>query len=80
MQEQTIKSSLKNNSEDIRAEELIIFIYKNKIEMLDKGKKASKVIMSMESFKKIKLYHLGLGEIQGEFGDYITEDEIFGIL
>lgn len=63
----------------IRAEELIVTIYKKKMDLHDEGKIASRIIMSMETFKKIKLYHLGLGEVQGEFGDYITDDEIFGI-
>lgn len=63
----------------VRAEELIVGIYKKKLDLQEKGVVASKIIMSMESFKKIKLYHIGLGEVQGEFGDYITDDEIFGI-
>lgn len=79
MPEKTINNSQKNNREDIRPEELIVSIYKNKLELQNRGIKASRIIMSMESFKKIQLYHLGLGEIQGEFGDYITDDEIFGI-
>ena len=79
MQEQTIKNLLINDPEEIRAEELIMSIYKNKIEKQNKGIKVVRVIMSMDSFKKIKLYHLSLGEIQGELGDYITDDEIFGI-
>ncbi|MBI9098689.1 MAG: hypothetical protein JEY91_09430 [Spirochaetaceae bacterium] len=71
MQEKTI--------ENCRAEELIISIYKNKLDLQKKGISASRIIMTMEIYKKIKTYHLSLGEIQGEFGDYITDDEIFGI-
>ncbi len=63
----------------IRAEELIVTIYKKKSDLQDMGKRASRIIMTMESFKKIQKYHLGLGEVQGELGDYITDDEIFGI-
>lgn len=71
------KKTTTNSS--IRAEELIVTIYKKKLDLQEKGKIASRIIMSMEFFKKIKIYHLGLGEVQGELGDYITDDEIFGI-
>lgn len=64
---------------DIRAEELIISIYKFKIELQEKGIQASRIIMPMEYYRKIETYHLSLGEVQGKFGDYITKDEIFGI-
>ena len=71
--------SYSNSREELRAEELIIHIYKNKVVLGDRGIRASRIVMSMESYNKIRKYHLGLGEIQGYWGDYITEDEIFGI-
>ncbi|MDA3811592.1 MAG: hypothetical protein PF518_14840 [Spirochaetaceae bacterium] len=75
MQEKTTTDS-KNDTEDVRAEELIVCIYKKKIELQEKGIRARQIIMPMEYYNKIKAYHINLGEIQG---DYITEDEIFGI-
>ncbi|WP_184748270.1 hypothetical protein [Spirochaeta isovalerica] len=64
---------------DIRPEELIVNIYRDKLKLQEKGKKARRVVMPMVLYRKIREYHAGLGEIQGEFNDYITEDEIFGI-
>ena len=79
MQEKTTVNFKRDDFENIRPEELIMFIYKNKTALQDNGIVASRIVMPMEYFKMIKLYHLRLGEIQGQFGDYITEDEIFGI-
>lgn len=64
---------------EIRAEELIVNIYRDKINLQERGINPKRIVMPMESFRKIRAYHAGLGEIQGQFGDYITEDEIFGI-
>jgi len=72
-------NSRKSENEEIRAEELIISIYKKKIDLQEKGITAARIIMPMVYYKKIKNYHLNLGEMQGKFSDYITEDEIFGI-
>lgn len=64
---------------EIRAEELIVNIYRDKLNLQEKGVKASRIVMAMNHYKKIKTYHAGLGEVQGPYGDYITEDEIFGL-
>ena len=74
-----MQNSSISNTVDDRAEELIVRIYKSKLDLQKQGVNASRVIMTMEVYKKIKKYHLGLGELQGNHGDYITDDEIFGI-
>jgi len=79
MQEKTSINFRNSEGEEIRAEELIVRIYKKKIDLQEQGITAGRIIMPMEYYKKIRKYHLNLGEIQGHFTDYITEDEIFGI-
>lgn len=79
MQEKTTQSCAANNITDLRAEELIVGIYKRKLDLQKRGITAKRVVVTMEVYKKIKLYHLGLGVLQGNQGDYITDDEIFGI-
>jgi hypothetical protein len=79
MQEKTTLNSKPDDLESVRAEELIVSIYKLKLDLQEKGIVASKIILPMNYYKKIRKYHSGLGEIQGNFGDYITDDEIFGI-
>lgn len=64
---------------EIRAEELIVNIYRDKLSLQKKGRQPKRVVMPMELYRKIRNYHAGLGEIQGQYGDYITEDEIFGM-
>lgn len=75
----TTENYKNHNDENIRAEELILSIYKYKTDLQDKGIQPNRIIMPMDYYRKIKIYHAGLGEIQGKFGDYITEDEIFGL-
>jgi len=71
---------MKENSRiETRPEELIVNIYRDKLKLQERGRKARRVVMPMALYRKIREYHSSLGEIQGQFGDYITEDEIFGI-
>ncbi len=77
--EKTSLNFKRNDIDCIRPEELIIQIYKSKCDLLEKGKKAQRIIMPMRFYKTIKYYHMSLGEIQSSFTDYITDDEIFGI-
>ncbi len=79
MPEKTSIDFKNGNKDEIRPEELIIQIYKNKIDLKEKGIHATRIIMSMSMFRTIKKYHAGLGEVSGNFSDYINEDEIFGI-
>ena len=79
MPEQTSLNYRICDSGCIRPEELIIQIYKNKMDLQEKGIPVKRIIMPMKFYKIIKSYHLSLGEIQSNFTDYITEDEIFGI-
>lgn len=73
------KSIIDSRISEVRAEELIVNIYRDKLKLQEKGIKARRIVMPMVLFRKIRTYHAGLGDIQGQFGDYITEDEIFGI-
>lgn len=66
-------------TDSIRAEELIVNIYRDKLKFQEKGLNPTRVIMPMEYYRKIRKYHAGLGELAGPYGDYITEDEIFGL-
>lgn len=64
---------------DVRPEELIVNIYRDKLALQERGIRPSRVVMPMEHYRKIRNYHAGLGEVSGPYGDYITEDEIFGM-
>ncbi|MBN2656965.1 MAG: hypothetical protein JXR86_07885 [Spirochaetales bacterium] len=73
------KSTKQNGENEVRPEELIVNIYRDKLRLQERGRKPRRVVMPMDLYRKIRNYHAGLGEIQGSFSDYITEDEIFGI-
>jgi len=68
-----------DNKIETRPEELIVNIYRDKLKLQEQGRKATRVVMPMALYRTIREYHCSLGEMQGQFGDYITEDEIFGI-
>jgi len=65
--------------EEIRPEEIILEIYRQKKQCIDAGKKPEKVILSMKMHRLIRWYHEILGSIEGPVPDYIQEESIFGL-
>lgn len=73
------KNTINSLENEVRAEELIVTIYRDKLKLQEKGIQARRIVMPMNLYRRIKAYHAGLGDIQGQYSDYITDDEIFGI-
>jgi len=63
----------------MRAEELIMEIYKQKNQRMEQGLPAEKVIMNMKKYRMIQNYHRRLGPLDGSIPDYITTDSLFGL-
>ncbi len=63
-----------------RAEELVAQIYGQKLSLEEKGRTPREVILSMADWRRIRAWHLAMGQIT-HFPqmDYITEDHIFGL-
>ncbi len=66
-------------ADEIRPEELIVEIYRQKTERAEAGLSGTQVIMSMGTWKKIRSYHCSLGILRGSLPDYINRDTIFGL-
>ena len=65
--------------DDIRPEEIILEIYRQKKRCLEAGKKPEKVVLSMNHHRLIQWYHELLGSVDGPVPDYLQEDTIFGL-
>lgn len=63
----------------MKAEEIILDVYKKKNERREQGKPCSQVIMPMDFYKQIQDYHRRLGPLEGDLPDYITPDSLFGL-
>ena len=63
----------------MRAEEIIVEIYRQKNELTGKGTVPTKVIMTKEQYDTLKRYKARLGELPDNAMDYITEDSLFGL-
>ena len=64
----------------MRAEELVAEIYRQKLEIQNRGKKPRKVLMPREAWRYIRAWHISLGVMeQAPHMDYIKEDSIFGL-
>jgi hypothetical protein len=64
---------------DVRAEEIIVTIFKQRNEMVKQNCSPQKVIMSLENYKKIQDYRAGLGSLDNDEMDYIKKYSIFGL-
>ena len=65
--------------EDIRPEEIILEIYRQKKRCIEDGLKPEKVVLPMKMHRLIQWYHEILGNIEGPVPDYIQEESIFGL-
>ena len=65
--------------EDIRPEEIILEIYRQKQQCLEAGIKPVKVVLPIKLHRLIQRYHELLGNIDGPMPDYLQEDSIFGL-
>ena len=66
-------------AQEIRPEELIIEVYRQKIERTEAGLSASQVVMSQKTWRQICIYHTSLGKLKGSLPDYINNDSLFGL-
>ncbi len=65
--------------QNIRPEEVIVNIYRQKAALLQEGKTPSRVILSRAYYDMLQRYHANLGELKDAGNDYITKYTIFGI-
>ena len=47
---------------NVRAEELVAYIYSRKVALQNEGGKPSKVVMNMECWRHIHAWHLAMGD------------------
>ncbi len=64
---------------DVRAEQIIVTIYKQRNDILEKKGSPEKVIMSLENYKKVQYYRACLGSLENDEMDYIKKYSIFGL-
>lgn len=62
-----------------RAEEIILGVYKEKIECRNRGFVPRQVVMNMGQYRSIQNYHRRLGKLEGDMPDYISQDSLFGL-
>jgi len=65
--------------QNIRPEEIIVEIYRQKTALLREGKTPARVILSRAYYDMLQDYHAKLGELEDSDNDYITKYAIFGI-
>lgn len=63
----------------MRAEEIIMEVYKQKLERQKAGLRCQNVVMNMDHYRCIQEYHRNLGSLQGDLPDYINQDSLFGL-
>lgn len=66
-------------AEFMRAEEIILDVYKEKLECSRKGNQPRQVVMNMEQYRTVQNYHRQLGTLEGNMPDYISTDSLFGL-
>ncbi|MFP4563520.1 MAG: hypothetical protein ACLFRY_09440 [Spirochaetia bacterium] len=62
----------------MKAEEIIAEVWRQKSEMIKKGRQPGRVILSAADYRKIQEYHARLGELPKPDMDYIQKDSLFG--
>ncbi len=63
----------------MRAEELIAFVLRQKLERGSAGEPPRRVVMSMGSYRKLRDYHARLGEVPEGMEDYIGRYRLFDL-
>jgi hypothetical protein len=63
----------------LRAEEIILEIYKKKNELYGKGIMPSRIVITKKQLDILLRYKASLGELPDNSMDYITEDTLFGL-
>ena len=63
----------------MKAEEIIIEIYKKKNELTEKGIIPSRIVITKKQYDIIRRYKAILGDLPDDSMDYITEDTLFGL-
>jgi hypothetical protein len=66
-------------TEEVRPEELIVEVYRQKTERTAAGLSATQVVMSQKTWRTIRTYHASLGTLNGNLPDYINKDSLFGL-
>jgi len=62
-----------------KAEELIVEVYRQLLEIRSRGLEPKKVLMSPACWSSIESYRHSLGALNGPLPDYLSKNEIFGL-
>lgn len=62
-----------------RAEELILEVYRQRREIEEQGRAASRVVMSLAHYRTIQRFHAHLGEVPDGAVDYIDRYRLFDL-
>ncbi|MCF7939733.1 MAG: hypothetical protein K9L68_14140 [Spirochaetales bacterium] len=63
----------------LRAEEIIVSIWKQRSDLRNTGTIPDSVILSRDQYRTIREYHVSLGTLENEEMDYLAEDRIFDL-
>ena len=63
----------------MRAEELIVEIYRQRSELVEEGQKPVRVVISAEHYKLVQAYRGQLGELASREVDYLDPYRIFDL-
>ena len=63
----------------MRAEELIVEIYRQRSELAGQGKRPGRVVMSASHYKLLQAYRARLGELTSQNSDYLETYEVFDL-
>lgn len=67
------------SSSSVRAEELILDVYRQRRELLEQGREAQRVVMSPAHYRSIQRFHALLGELPEGAVDYIDRYRLFDL-
>ncbi|MFP4362844.1 MAG: hypothetical protein ACLFR1_03130 [Spirochaetia bacterium] len=60
-------------------EEIIVTVWKQRKELISKGKQPEKVVMNMTDYRKLRAYHAILGNLDNPETDYLSEERVFDL-
>lgn len=63
----------------MEAQEIIVEVWKKKSEMLQTGKRPSRLVLSQTNYRKLLNYKSMLGELPKPELDYLQKESLFGI-
>jgi len=63
----------------MEAQEIVITVWKKRIEIIQSGKNPERLVLSTENYKKLRSYKSQLGELPRPGLDYLQKESLFGI-